>query len=146
MLLSNEIIMIHVYFIKNTFTNNYKIGKTKNLDKRLKQLQTGCDSQLIIYKYIETINFKTETHIHNYFKKYKILGEWYNITSNDIDKIIELIDGSHNYEKLSMKDLRLVAKINNIKANLRKDQIIELLESKSLNKEELNNDSWCIIC
>ena len=41
--------MGYVYLIKDNYNNVYKIGVTKNLNKRIKSLQTGnvCELKLI---------------------------------------------------------------------------------------------------
>ena len=60
--------MEYIYFIENTKTNNFKIGKTNNIQKRIKALQTGNDQILTVKKYIVCDNvFKIEKIMHNNF-------------------------------------------------------------------------------
>jgi len=142
---------MYIYFIRNTTTHNYKIGKTINLKYRIKQLQTGCDSKLEIYKYIETDDNNLEKYLHHYFKDKKIIGEWFQISNDNIDYIIDLINNTSKTDNLSIKDLRLLAKINNIKGNIKKEDIIQKLNNikeqdinHNLNNVE-NRSPFCVI-
>lgn len=65
----------------------YKIGSTraKDINKRLKQLQTGNSNPLFIESYYETDKpFKLETMLHNRFKDNNVIGEWFEMKDEDI--------------------------------------------------------------
>lgn len=92
--------MGYVYLIgeKNN-ENKYKIGSTRcsDINKRLKQLQTGNSNQLILESYYETDKpFKLETMLHNKFKKNNVIGEWFEMTENDIDIFKEACEKYQN--------------------------------------------------
>lgn len=77
-----------VYFIKNTETNRFKIGRTKNVEERLCQLQTGNDCPLVLYKIIPSENSaELETSLHNKFADYHIRGEWFAISEEQINLV-----------------------------------------------------------
>ena len=80
--------MAYVYLIGEINNEGkYKIGSTrsKNINKRLKQLQTGNSSQLFIKEYYETTKpFKLETMLHNKFKDHNVIGEWFELDEDDI--------------------------------------------------------------
>ena len=64
----------------------YKIGFTKDPNKRLKSLQTGNPSKLnMLYK--QEINESEtkfiEKQIHNVLKRKQVSGEWFDITLED---------------------------------------------------------------
>lgn len=108
-----------VYFIHNAGTNHYKVGKTKSLEKRIKQLQTGNEVRLVIKRHIDDTNPEIEKYLHEYFKDKKILNEWFDITLQEIDYVIYLVNYA-NKLKLSNsnvndltdpKDIRLVNRI-----------------------------------
>jgi hypothetical protein len=64
----------------------YKIGSTKakNVNKRLKQLQTGNSSELFIKESYETEHpFKLEKMLHNHFKYKNLTGEWFDLSEAD---------------------------------------------------------------
>jgi len=68
--------------------NKYKIGSTKckDINKRLKQLQTGNSNPLFIKAYYETSRpFRLETMLHNRFKKYNVIGEWFELNKDDVE-------------------------------------------------------------
>jgi hypothetical protein len=66
----------------------YKIGSTKakDVNKRLKQLQTGNSSELFIKESYETEHpFKLEKMLHNHFKSLNLMGEWFELSKSDTE-------------------------------------------------------------
>jgi len=96
---------MYIYLINETNTNNYKIGYAKDVNKRIKQLQTSNSNKLNIintYKIKNTSKWtKLEIMIHNHYKFKRLNGEWFNLEYNDTidfisvceqkDKIIDLM-------------------------------------------------------
>lgn len=69
-----------VYLIEDSNNNVYKIGVTKDLDKRIKSLQTGNACELkFLCAYSTKYPYRLETMLHNKFSQYKELNEWYNL-------------------------------------------------------------------
>ena len=81
--------MAYVYLIgEKENDNKYKIGSTrcKDINKRLKQLQTGNSNELYIKKFHETnFPFKLEKMLHNHFKSSNLIGEWFDLKEDDIN-------------------------------------------------------------
>ena len=81
--------MGYVYLIgEKDNIGKYKIGSTKSKDinKRLKQLQTGNSSELYIKEYYETEHpFKLEKMLHNHFKSSNLIGEWFELSESDTE-------------------------------------------------------------
>ena len=79
-----------VYLIgEENMENKYKIGSTKckDINKRLKQLQTGNSNPLYIREYYETSRpFKLETMLHNKYKDYNVIGEWFEMSEESINE------------------------------------------------------------
>ena len=75
----------YVYIIENQDNGAIKIGVAQNVEKRLKQLQTGSVSELIlVYRSILCSNaFEVEKFMHEKFFNSHIRGEWF-----DLDKTI----------------------------------------------------------
>lgn len=72
--------MGYVYLIEDSQNNSYKIGMTKNLEKRIKALQTGNSCELkFLCAYKTDYPYRLETMLHNKFAQYKELNEWYNL-------------------------------------------------------------------
>lgn len=81
-------------FIYVIGSNNppYKVGISKDPNRRLKNLQTGHPYPLEIHLLKETDVAKTkllETVIHRHLKLYKTNGEWFNLSLEDIKLEVE---------------------------------------------------------
>lgn len=78
--------MGYVYLIRNLENNTYKIGVTKNdPQKRVKQLQTGCSSNLdLLYSFETTYPYRLEKMLHTKFMLHKVEGEWYALNQEDV--------------------------------------------------------------
>ena len=81
--------MGHVYLIGEIDNpGRYKIGSTraKDINARLKQLQTGNSSELYIKESFETEHpFKLEKMLHNHFKSSNLIGEWFELSEADTE-------------------------------------------------------------
>ena len=63
--------MGYVYLIEDTDNNRYKIGVTKDLDKRLRNLQTGNSNQLkFLCAYKTNYPYRLESMLHRKFEQY----------------------------------------------------------------------------
>lgn len=68
-----------VYLLNAWGTDNYKIGVTKrDVNKRIKQLQTGCPDEIILVKKFECENYrKVERWLHRQHGMTRVEGEWF---------------------------------------------------------------------
>lgn len=67
-----------VYFIRDTSSGMVKVGKSKNVWKRLKTLQNSTPGTLEILKTVATLSkSELESTFHKALKDYKVLGEWF---------------------------------------------------------------------
>lgn len=81
-----------LYILQNGNTNQYKIGRTNDLNRRLAELQTGCPGELKIIKLWQHYNLeqvkKYERVLHNFFTKcgcrIRANGEWFELRVPDI--------------------------------------------------------------
>lgn len=81
-----------MYILQNGDTNEYKIGITNDLNRRLGELQTGCPNELRVIKlythYQRKIIERYERVLHNYYTKcgckIRPNGEWYKLSKADI--------------------------------------------------------------
>lgn len=70
----------------------YKIGVSKNSEKRILQLQTGCPYAIEIKSIYKTnVPFKVESALHNRYVQYKrnydgdpISGEWFQLPISEV--------------------------------------------------------------
>jgi DNA-binding ferritin-like protein (Dps family) len=88
-----------VYFIENAENHNVKIGKTTDLITRLKRLQ-DCASQIgmplphLKCRCVICCSTKKECHalekeLHNRYKSKRCVGEWFNISIEEIKKYLD---------------------------------------------------------
>jgi hypothetical protein len=103
-----------VYFIYNSLTHNFKIGKTKSIETRLKQLQTGNEIKLEVTRNIDNNNPEIEKYLHEYFKDRRLNGEWFNVSIEEIDYVINLVNNP-NKKVTDTKDIKLLSRINKYK-------------------------------
>ena len=101
----------YIYLICDPSTETYKIGRTSNpVEKRLKQLQTGCSGELFIMDTYETeYPVQLEKMLHRKFFTKKQLNEWFKLDSDDIcgfsdickqyDEIIASLKTNYFYNK-----------------------------------------------
>jgi len=82
--------MTKIYLIHADPENIYKIGVSKTVKKRLKTLQTANSNKLSIVKTFQTKhNRKVETALHKYFRKNKVRGEWFKLSTQQVARFEE---------------------------------------------------------
>lgn len=68
-----------VYVLYDTYKRQYKIGKAKDVQTRLRQLQTGNPELVILYfKWYED-SYTAETALHNLFAAYRKKKEFFEL-------------------------------------------------------------------
>lgn len=81
-----------VYFILNQDSRAIKIGRARDIDRRIKSLQTASPAQLKLIKTIQVHGSKEvhakERELHKKFKHLHINGEWFRADS-DLLKFLE---------------------------------------------------------
>lgn len=122
-----------VYFIRNTETGYVKIGKTKNIQKRLKDLErtfpflgqnkNNLVLEAIIWCPLHVKSIDVEKYFHNFYKNFHINGEWYNISREQISDnlivdfatngvLVVVEDGSYNFNEKNSCVYRLMEEDN----------------------------------
>jgi predicted GIY-YIG superfamily endonuclease len=75
-----------VYFILNEDSNAIKIGKAKDVNKRLKTLQTSSPAELKLIKSVQTAGeakaLELEKSLHEEFQVIRLNGEWFRAEQN----------------------------------------------------------------
>jgi len=72
-----------------------KIGRSKNVEKRLKQLQTGSGVKLRLVHVFKEMGYK-EKELHNELRMYRTNGEWFTANRYSVGAIPD-----EYYEKLN---------------------------------------------
>lgn len=102
--------MGYVYLIEDVDNNRYKIGVTKNLEKRIRNLQTGNSNKIVLIESYKTeYPFRLETMLHTHFKQFHHYNEWYELDVDSVEKFIELCESFNNII-ISLKDNPFFAK------------------------------------
>jgi hypothetical protein len=102
--------MGYVYLIEDIDNNRYKIGVTKNLKRRLKNLQTGNSNQIKLIDSFETeYPFRLETMLHNRFNSFHYYNEWYDLDEESIKNFSNLCNELNNII-ISLKDNHFFSK------------------------------------
>lgn len=81
----------YVYLIQDLDKeNSYKIGyTTRDINKRMKELQTGTSSELyLVESYKTNYPSKIETMLHNFYNRSKIKNEWFSLTDDEVDNFL----------------------------------------------------------
>ena len=80
--------MKYVYLFEtyNKYVFEYKIGNTKNIKQRIKGLQTGNPNKITCkYKFKSNYPTKLEAYLQRIFDVDNLNGEWFSLTSKQID-------------------------------------------------------------
>jgi predicted GIY-YIG superfamily endonuclease len=100
--------MKYIYLIQSLENGYYKIGVSKNPQKRLLQLQTGNSSKLNLVEYYpsEYAN-KIEKTIHNFLSHQKKEGEWFDIS------LLEALSFTEKCKQIE-ENINILKKSNNV--------------------------------
>lgn len=74
-----------IYLMKDEINGFIKIGRAKNPEFRERTLQSEKPTIKLIYKSKGFVS--DETLLHKKYKKYRLRGEWYRLTNEQIDEI-----------------------------------------------------------
>lgn len=87
-----------VYVIRNDETKRIKIGVSENVRNRLLLLvgSSGCNMTLLYNTPIIENAEIFERELHAHFKKYRYIGEWFDVDSTKVIKYVK--DRERNYE------------------------------------------------
>ena len=87
----------YVYILRSGNSNNFKIGVSKNIENRIKQLQTGSPYKIFTYCYFEAPTrkeaFNCEYWLHKFFDLHKtalMCGEWYRLNKNELKPLLNM--------------------------------------------------------
>jgi hypothetical protein len=76
---------MNIYLIQQAGSDLYKIGISKHTKKRLKEHQTGNGNPLQIITNVECkFPYKVETSLHNLWSFKHTIGEWFELTNEDV--------------------------------------------------------------
>ena len=116
-----------VYFIEG---GGYtKIGKADDPQKRLRELQTGSPFPLTL-KFVTEGGFEKESQIHSALSKYRVNGEWFEITYDWCDEFVDFLVKSNKVESNveKTKKYKNLFQYNNEVSETKKQKVFNVLE------------------
>lgn len=86
----------YLYCIRMKNTNCYKIGIATNMASRMSSHQTSNPNELTVVASVQ-VDFprKTEKEIHRYLRDKRQKGEWFLLTSSDVEDVLTKYFYSH---------------------------------------------------
>lgn len=89
--------MKYVYLAKQESDNVYKIGCSKDPQKRVKQLQTGSSDKIeLVSKFRSKYAHKVEKTLHRLHNTENVSGEWFRMDMNANDFLKECAKIDYN--------------------------------------------------
>lgn len=80
----------YVYLLRIPETGVYKIGVSIDVEKRIKQLQTGNTEEItLVNKFYSNYPYKIESNLHRRYGVQAIKGEWFYLEQKDVDTFIQ---------------------------------------------------------
>lgn len=95
-----------VYILHAPELDAYKIGVSKDVDKRIKQLQTGntCDI-LLVDKFLSNYPYKIESCLHRKYNMENVKGEWFHLSNEQVQSFkMDCIKYERNFMVLEEMD------------------------------------------
>ena len=125
-----------VYIINVVGTNKYKIGRSNDINRRLRQLQTGSPDKLTLYDIFTCADCSTlEPMIHKTFAKFRLNGEWFKFTDTEITNCRYII-----YELIKNINLKMNTNIENACTNGKNDAS-NLIENNQHEHKKMNHET-----
>lgn len=129
-----------VYFLKNNTNELIKIGCSKNIKQRIKEIEAtfkhvGVECDLNLISYVECIQYgKLEHYLHTVFVNDRIQGEWFSIEENVlIDYIKQLDIKQYNIENIEQIEEEYI--------KTDKEQADEICDTTNY---EIGSYVWCL--
>lgn len=86
----------YLYIVRSGLSNQYKIGRTNNFQKRLKTLQTSCAVQLTVVKTFFSLDVVSlEKTAHDKFAHFRQKGEWFELNSSQLTQLLSWLERCH---------------------------------------------------
>jgi hypothetical protein len=71
----------------------YKIGKATNVDRRVRGIQTGNPRKVrLLHQAWCRDNHSAEKQLHDLFDEHRGNGEWFKLSSDQVNECIELME------------------------------------------------------
>lgn len=135
----------HVYVIRTDSLNMYKVGKTNDLKKRIRGLQTGNASDIEVLLDFRTNNSHLlESAVHDILAKYRCNGnrEFFNCDPEYIKLIVRIVGTTLDTLKSSYKHISSELLIEHLQQNL--DTVINTTRKNEANQKVYMRDDKAV--
>jgi len=79
---------MYTYLIKALCSESLiKIGKTKDIRRRISELQTSSPSELLL---VALSNLDCESKLHREFGACRVRGEWFSLSDGDVKFLVKM--------------------------------------------------------
>ena len=90
----------YLYIVRETWQGMCKIGIASDIYARMSSLQTGCPQELEVIGFVALKNAKSmELFIHNRYKAFRHRGEWFNLSIEQVQTILDFVNAETLIEK-----------------------------------------------
>jgi hypothetical protein len=80
----------YVYFIKNKTSGLIKIGRTRDIERRVTIFTRLFSFPIELIQHFKTLNYeKIEKSFHTFYKSKRKYGEWFKLDEQDLKQILE---------------------------------------------------------
>jgi hypothetical protein len=87
---SNAVFPGVVYLLKSS-NGYYKIGKAKNLQSRLSEIQRQYPVEIRVIHYINCVYpYEAERKLHTYFSHLRLWGEWFSLDNDAVSWLMSI--------------------------------------------------------
>jgi hypothetical protein len=77
-----------IYLISNQL-GLFKVGVSKNPNKRIKSMETGNpDDLIILYVYNSKKSYVIEKTLHRLYQQYHVKLEWFSLPTNEVENFL----------------------------------------------------------
>lgn len=129
----------YVYFVQEYMNGSFKIGKTKNIEKRMNVFGVKLPFENKLIYLIKTGNHhQTEVSFHKHFSDKRLDGEWFALNKDDVAWVKAGIYTPEINETIQASELTVQPKENlkNKEDNLLTDKQIEFTKTLLLKLEQ----------
>ena len=95
-----------VYTLTTEGFEYIKIGMTKNIKNRMRNIQSGCPFKLSLWVCAYTKNpAQVEAEIHDKMEKFRLHGEWFSPDENALDEIMNFFSQKNKETRVELNAL-----------------------------------------
>lgn len=104
----------------------YKIGKAKNVNKRIQTFKTGNP----VIEVVKVIEGDYEHKLHKIYKEKRVIGEWFSLSSKDVENISVLYVTNYIEEKETVVNPQYIHDLEYLKNYTYEEKLSQLEAAK----------------